>query len=220
VKDVAVKIGVTNYSQMVKELNQMKGKSETVIKRTMSDIRTRVPGWVATEVVKVYNIKKSEITPSKGGSGGKSAGTAQVRGDTIDTAQIVYRGRLLTPVHFGMTPKAPRESYTLKASILKGGKAVIGHKKKLTKKQRQNIGRNFTRQGTRNSPESPYMLQSNGGSGYIPFQRRSQPGKMAYVMRTISMPQMVSSDRTKDNIERAINEGLEKRLAHHMKLLE
>ena len=39
-------------------------------------------------------------------------------------------------------------------------------------------------------------------------------------IKTISLPQMVSSERTSAEITRAINEGLEKRMAQHMKLLE
>lgn len=56
------------------------------------------------------------------------AGSIQITGETIEELAITYKGRLLTPVHFGMTPKAPPrgKSYTLKASVLKGQKKVIG----------------------------------------------------------------------------------------------
>lgn len=214
-----IKAGMTNYKQAIKELNAIKGKSETVLKRVASDARTRVPGWIATEVSQVYNIKKAEITPAKAGSGKKTAGSIKVQGDTVETMQIVYRGRLLTPTHFGMTPKAPRESYTLKAEILKGNKATLGRVKKPTKKQRANIGKNFRRQGTHNSPRSPIMLMPTGGT-YIPFQRKSQKRNELEVIKTISVPQMVSSDRTRERITEAINTGLAKRIEHHMKLLQ
>jgi hypothetical protein len=212
---------VKDYQKLQRELDAIKGKSETALRRIVSDARERVPGWVATEVTKVYNIGSDEIKPGGGAGVKKSAGTIKVQGDTIDTIQIVYRGRLLTPAHFGMKPEAPTGgAYTLKAKILKsGGAKTLSKVKKLTKKQRKNIGRNFTRQGTRNSPQSPYMLQSNKGGGYIPFQRREQPGKMDHVMRTISIPQMVSSKRTKDNIDNAIAEKLGKRIEHHLKPL-
>ena len=36
----------------------------------------------------------------------------------------------------------------------------------------------------------------------------------------MSLPQMVSSERTSEAIDRAINEGLQKRMEQHMKLLE
>lgn len=213
-----LKVGM-NFGQLQKELDKMKGQSETALRRIVADARSRVPGWVATEVSGVYNIKKAEITPEKAGTGKKPAGSIKVQGDTVDSLQIVYRGRLLTPTHFGMTPKAPKDSYTLKAEIIRGNKAVLGQKKKLTKKQRANIGRNFTHQGTKNSPKSPIMLMRANGGQYLPFQRKSQNRNDLEAIKTISVPQMVSSDRTRDRINQAINEGLQKRVEHHLKNL-
>ena len=219
---------VTNCKQTIKNLETLQGMSEKVIKRLMSDARTRVPGWVATEVTKVYNIKKSEITPAKEGQSKKTAGSIRVRGETVDGLEIVYRGRVLTPTHFGMTPKTVRDpagGYTLKAEILKGRKVVLGQKKKLTKKQRAALGKNFRRQGTRVSDHSPIMLMHTGagsaeGTQYIPFQRKSTDRKDVKAIKTVSLPQMVSSERTSEAIGRAINEGLQKRMEQHMKLLE
>lgn len=215
----------STYRQTIKALEALQGQSERVIKRLMADARTRVPGWVASEVTQVYNIKKSEITPAKVGQFKKSAGSISVRGETIDGLEIVYRGRVLTPTHFGMTPKAPRDSYTLKAEIIKGRKTVLGQKKKLTKKQRKALGKNFRRQGTRSSDHSPIMLMPTGAGNadktqYIPFQRKSTRRSDIEAIKTVSLPQMVSSDRTSEAINAAINEGMQKRLAQHMKILE
>lgn len=218
------KAGIRNYSQKIKELEALQGKSETVIKRLVSDARSRVPGWVATEVTKVYNIKKGEVTPNKEGKKIRTAGSIKIRGDTIDEMAIEYRGRLLTPVHFGMTPKAPKDSYTLTAQIIKGKKTILGKKKKLTKKQRKDLGKNFRRQGTRRSDHSPIMLMPTGTNDEekvkdIPFQRKSTSRNNVEVIKVISMPQMVSSPRTRDQITKAINDGLSKRLDQHLKLL-
>lgn len=213
----------TKYSREIKQtlkaLEGIQGKSEKVITRLMADMRSRAPGWIASEVTQVYKIKKSEITPAKVGKAGKSAGSIRIQGETVDSLQIVYRGRPLTPTHFGMTPKVPRDTYTLKAEIIKGKKTVLGQKKKLTKKQRAALGKNFRRQGTRTSDHSPVMLMPTG-STYIPFQRKSFDRKDVEAVKTLSLPQMVSSERTSEGISKAINEGLEKRMAQHMKLLE
>ena len=215
----------STYRQTIKALEALQGQSERVIKRLMADARTRVPGWVASEVTQVYNIKKSEITPAKVGQSKKAAGSISVRGETIDGLEIVYRGRVLTPTHFGMTPKAPRDSYTLKAEIIKGRKTVLGQKQKLTKKQRKALGKNFRRQGTRSSDHSPIMLMPTGAGNadktqYIPFQRKSTRRSDIEAIKTVSLPQMVSSDRTSEAINTAINEGMQKRLEQHMKILE
>lgn len=213
----------TKYSREIKQtlkaLEGIQGKSEKVITRLMADMRSRAPGWIASEVTQVYKIKKSEITPAKIGKAGKSAGSIRVRGETVGSLQIVYRGRPLTPTHFGMAPKVPRDTYTLKAEVVKGNKVVLGKKKKLTKKQRVALGKNFRRKGTRTSDHSPIMLMPTG-STYIPFQRKSFDRKDVEAVKTLSLPQMVSSERTSEGISKALNEGLEKRMAQHMKLLE
>lgn len=208
----------TNAKQAIKAVRALEKSSATVIKRVISDVRSRAPGWVASEVTQVYNIKKSEITPSKTQSGGKAAGSIKVSGETIDSLQLIYRGRVLTPTHFGMTPKQPKQSYTLKAEIIKGNKAVLGKVKKLTKKQRKNIGKNFRRQGTKSSDHSPIMLMRTGGT-YIPFQRKSMRRNDVDAIKTLSLPQMVSSDRTRDAIDKTLTENLQKRMDHHAKIL-
>ena len=199
-----------------KNLNNTKKNAEKVIKSTMSDIRSRAPGWVASEIVEVYGIKKSDITK-------KTAGTVKVTGERVYDAKIIYKGRVLTPTHFGMTPKKPgANSYTLKASILKGEKKTLGKVKKLTKKQRANLGKNFTRSGTQTSDKSPIMLMhtgnaKEGGTNYIPFQRVSKNRSDIKAIKTLSLPQMVSSERTAPQISKTINENVEKRFEYHRK---
>lgn len=199
-----------------KNLNNTKKNAEKVIKSTMSDIRSRAPGWVASEIVEVYGIKKSDITK-------KTAGTVKVTGERVYDAKIIYKGRVLTPTHFGMTPKKPgANSYTLKASILKGEKKTLGKVKKLTKKQRANLAKNFTRSGTQTSDKSPIMLMhtgnaKEGGTNYIPFQRVSKNRNDIKAIKTLSLPQMVSSERTAPQISKTINENVEKRFEHHRK---
>lgn len=211
----SVTIGFEGYDKIKKELEKKKKASEKVLQRTMSDIRKRAPGWVAAEIVAVYGAKKAEIT------GGK-LGSVKVDGSDPRTAKIIYKGRALTITHFGMTPKAPGpNAYTLKAQIVKGKKATLGKVKKLTKKQRKALAKNFTRQGSKSSPKSPIMLMHTGnaqagGTNYIPFQRVSQRRSDIKAIKTLSLPQMVSSVRTAPQISATLNENVEKRLKHHM----
>lgn len=219
--DMSVKCQIRDYNILKKQLEDMKKAPETVLKRTVSDMRTRAPGWVATEVAKTYGVKKSEITQNK-------IGKVKVEGGTVDKVKIKYTGRVLTPTHFNMSPKAPKAdngAYTLKATIIRGQRTTLGKKKKLTKKQRAALGKNFRGEGTRTSDHSPIMLMRTGASSadktqYIPFQRKSPNRDNVEAIKTISLPQMVSSERTAPNITKAINEGLSKRLDQHMKLLQ
>jgi hypothetical protein len=120
-----------------------------------------------------------------------------------------------------MSPTAPGpNAYTLKATIIRGERATLGKVKKLTKKQRAALGKNFTRSGTRKSDHSPIMLMHAGGGTYIPFQRKSTNRKDIEAIKTLSLQQMISGERASPNISKAINEGLQKRLDQHLKLLE
>lgn len=210
-----VSISIKAYKTIQKKINDKKKGAEQVFKALASDATKRVPGWVSTEVAKEYGVKKTEIT-------GKKIGSVKVNGSQLKDLKFVYTGRRLTPTHFSMNPKAPSASYTLKAAIIKGKRTTLGKVKKLTKKQRQAIGKNFTKSGTQRSDHSPIMLMHTGnaqseGTNYIPFQRKSKDRKDVEVIRTVSLPQMVSSKRTQVGIQKAMTEGLQKRLDHHTK---
>ena len=211
---MSVTCQIKNYQAVKKQIEDMKKAPQKVIDRTLSDMKNRAPKWVAAEVSKVYGVKKGEVNSG-------TLGKMTVEGNTVKTIKIKYTGRVLTPTHFGMTPKAPgQNAYTLKATIIRGQRTTLGKVKKLTKKQRAALGKNFTRSGTRNSDHSPIMLMRAGGTMYIPFQRKSTNRKDIEAIKTLSLPQMISSERAAPNITKAINEGLEKRLEHHLKLLE
>lgn len=228
--DINSKAGIVNMKEFMKNIDNLNKASEKVLTMTANDFKKRAPSWVAQEVAKHYNIKKAEIVPAKAGSkaasgakGKKKIGNISINGKTVSNVSITYKGRRLTPVHFGMTPKAPKQgsAYTLKAQIIKGQKKTLGKVKKLTKKQRKNIGRNLTHQSTRNSPKSPIMLMHTGnrvagGTNYIPFQRQSQRRDDLKAIKTLSMPQMVSNEEVQKNINERINTELGKRFEHYI----
>lgn len=216
---MSVTCEIKNYQMLKKQIENMQKAPKKVIARTLSDMRTRVPTWVAAEVSKVYGIKKAEVNNN-------SLGKMKVEGNTVKNIKIRYTGRVLTPTHFGMSPTAPgQNAYTLKATIIRGERKTLGKVKKLTKKQRAALSKNFTRSGKRKSDHSPIMLMRTGnkqaeGTNYIPFQRKSYNRKDVEAIKTISLPQTISGERAAPNISKAINEGLQKRLDQHMKLLQ
>ena len=209
---MSVTCEIKNYKALRKRIEDMKKAPRQVIKSITADAKKRVPGWVATEVSKVYGVKKSEIT-------GKKIGTVTPQGNSIQEVKIIYKGRLLTHTHFGMSPKTPkadRGANTLKATVIKGERKTLGKVKKLTKKQRAAMIKNLTRSGTKKSDHSPIMLMRANGGHYLPFQRKSTNRNDVEVIKTISLPQMVSSERTHEGIQKAIREGLGKRLDHYI----
>jgi hypothetical protein len=203
---------VENFQKLMDTVAQIDEQGRKAVKATVRDVKARAPSWIAQEVTAVYNIKKGEITPSSGGKPKKMAGSIRITGETIEELTLVYKGRLLTPVHFGMTPKAPPagRSYTLKAQILKGSKKVIGRYK------------NTRTKGGPYSQRSHWILMGTGntkadGTSWIPFQRMSKTRTDIQKMTTISVPQMITSDRTNEAIMLRLNTETAKRLDHHMK---
>lgn len=210
-----VRVQIKDYKNLMKRLNDTKKAPRKVMKALMSDARKRVPGWVSTEVAKVYGVKKSDV-PNK-------IGSLKVVGDNIQDLKFIYSGRKLTPAHFNMSPKAPNPGggYTLKATILRGKRSTLGKVKKLTKKQRKALTKNFTGSGTQKSAKSPIMLMHTGntqagGTNYIPFQRVSTNRKDVIAIKPTSLKQMIENKQTKLGIQASLSENLQKRLDHHM----
>lgn len=214
-----IKIEIRNLKAIMKKIKALEGAGEKAVSYTVKDIKARAPSWVAKEVTATYNIDKKEIIPGstrkvKGGGtkAVKQAGSLRVKGDTLETMTLVYEGRRLTPVHFGMTPESPPKgkSYTLKAQILKGSKKVIGRYK------------NTRTKGGPYSQRSHWILMGTGntkadGTSWIPFQRMSKTRTDIQKMTTISVPQMITSDRTNEAIMLRLNTETAKRLDHHLK---
>lgn len=208
---MSVTCEIKNCKTLKKRLEDTKKAPRKVIKALTSDATKRVPGWVAVEVSKVYGVKKSEIT-------GKKIGNVKAYGDNVKNLKFIYTGRYLTHTHFSMNPTAPPSGgYTLKATVLKGKRATLGKIKKLTKKQRKALAKNFTGSGTQSSQKSPVMLMRANGGHYLPFQRKSADRNDIKAIKVISLPQMISREPTNGNIQNAIDKGLGKRLDHHMK---
>lgn len=212
---MSITVQISDMQALKRKLKALEKAPQKVINSTIGDMKKRVPSWIATEVSQEYGIKKAEIT-------GQKIGRVRVRGESLENVQITYTGRVLTPTHFSMSPTAPKDgSYTLKATIIKGQRSTMGKVKKMTKKQRAALGKNFRGEGTRSSDHSPIMLMHTGAGSvdktqYIPFQRKSKNRSDVQAIKTISLPQMVSSERTALNIQKAIDENLEKRLDHYM----
>lgn len=190
-----LKIEAKNLARLSKELARRVEPAKKVIQATTGDMRSRVPGLVATEVREVYNIQKKEITPiARNGKPKKLAGHISVSGQTVEAVQIVYEGRPLTPTHFGMKPKK-----------------LTGRGKK-----RKEITAEI-KKGQRKALHTDAFLGSNRGGGYIPFKRTGAGRYPIESIKTVSLPQMVDNPNVKEKIESGVNDLLSKRLEHNIK---
>lgn len=200
-------------AEALAELKEIEKKSQRAMERTMKDIRSRGPAWIAKGITKDYSITSAQV---------KNLSKLRVTGSGVSDLTFTYTGRMLSPTHFKMAPTAPKPgAYTIKASIVRGRRSTIGKVKKLTKKQRANIGRNFARKGTRNSPSSPPMLvhsKAKGGASYLPLIRTKQPGRPEKAVKVISVPQMIQTkDGTvKASVKKELNDGIRKRFDHNL----
>ena len=206
----SISLQIENFDALKKAVEGINQQSERVIKSTLSDLRKKGPTTVRMHAGAMYNIDKKEIQPGavKRGKDGrvkeiKQAASIKTSGDTIDTFTMVYSGRRLTPLHFGMSPKKPaaaamvhqRKAYTIKLTIKKG------HPTELRGKY----------------PTPPFLAPAgkNGSGPVIPFQRMSDASRKVTSIHTLSVPQMIDNPE----VNAAIYEDLVKcattRISHH-----
>ena len=126
-------------------------------------------------------------------------------GKTLTGLIIKYEGELITPTHFNMKPVKPYKSKTIK------------RKGKIRKqRQRYSITAEIIK-GQRKELHPDAFLGTNKGGGYIPFRRRTNKAKPIDAIKSVSMPQMVRSEKVYPAISVKVNSELEKRLEHNMK---
>ncbi|MCM1427115.1 MAG: phage tail protein [Eubacterium sp.] len=190
-----MKVVIDGYDDVLKEIQSMKAKSERVVNRTVADFKSRGPGWVASEIMEEYNVKRKDINEAKKGViKGKSK--VKIKGDKLDDLSVLYRGRLLTPTHFSMKPTmrpSKNRPYVVSAEIKhSNGRVALGSRVFLGKSGKE-------------------------GSRQIPFQRKGEEQYPIVSIKSVSVPQMITNEAVAENIQVQINEGLGKRLEHHLK---
>lgn len=214
-------VSYSGADDVVKKLQKLKDGGEVAIKRTVSDFKSRAPGWVSKGIRQHYGvdtaaIKEAAKKPRKGKT------KIKVSGITVDGATLEYEGRTLTPVHFKMSPKVPKgrqnkrdrkipgqtvnfkgeagpfamvrapKPYTIKVTIIKGQRTAL-------------------KQGTFLAPSK----KDDEGALMLPFQRKGSGRSPIEAVRTLSVPQMIDG-RARETIEQTINEKLGERFNHHI----
>lgn len=183
---------------------RLKGKEQAAKKamdRTIGDVKRSAPGKVADAVRAVYNIKKAELMP------GSDAAKITIKGSGLSKLQIKYQGRVLTPTHFGMTPRvkpAGRRKYTPTLQVKKGRKVKLTPIVAPGK-----AGGAYQRPAT-----SPYFLGCNNGSPGLLMQRHGD--NVDKVLRTVSVPQMVGNKMVSKAAQNALKELSSTRLKHNL----
>lgn len=187
----------------------------------IKDIKSRAPGWIASETAAVYNIKKTEITPLRTtGDSNKKAVSVYASGEKVETVSIVYRGRTLTPIHFAMSPKEPPRGEGSRKKTLRNGSKVF---KKYAISFEVMKGSRHKIKGKSNY-QTPFIAPNKGKDRreageepvYIVFQRKGASRTDMYSVRTISVPQMLGNSKVQSGISEKFTGSVEQRLQHHL----
>lgn len=185
---MAKNISISLLSDIKSDLKKKESQFAKAINATTSDFGRRGQGWVSQEVRKVYGVDQKTMKSTY--KGYKKNGTIKVGGVNIDNIELKYNGRLLTITHFGMTPKVrPGKPYQVKAAILKGSKKVIS--------------------------DDAFLAAPKGTT--LAWRRKGRERMPIVPIKTLSVPQMVTSERTQPAIQKRIGDELNKRWAHNVK---
>ena len=198
-KSGSLEIRFPNMKQIRKELKKTEKNVEATIQKAIKDTASRTPAQVTKAVTAEYNIKSGEVTAAgKAAKAGRNVvGKIKVSGITAESILLTYSGRVLTPVHFSMTPKKRPEGnrkYTVKVAIHKG------KKKKLNGEY-----------GTGS------FLAPSGAAGTtdIPFERLTAARSPIEAIRSTSIPQMIENPTVSKEIKKSVADVLMDRIAHY-----
>lgn len=204
-----VEFRLRNIEELLEEIDEQNAAVGKAVSYTVKDIKSRAPGWIAEETASKYNIKKSDVNPSR--TKNNPAVSISISGDTLESIALVYVGRNLTPIHFSMSPKTPKK-HKLKGKLVVPG--PIYERYAITYEVIKG-----SRWKARGKPdyEIPFLAPiRRGNNKYIIYQRLGKSRKKMYSVRTVSVPQMVGNNKVKSKIEERIMGAAEQRLRHHL----
>ena len=214
-----INIAVKEAAKLKKEIEKNEEKSRKAISKTVSDFKSRAPGWVSSSVTEVYGIKKADVKDCFKGAK-KASGSIKISGIKVDNVQLTYSGRLLTPTHFKMKPatvpaKKSKDKRLIPGQAIKSDKRV-GSVAAVSPVAPYKISAEIYKGKRKELGNKNIFLGSNKGGGYIPFQRTGPGRNDIKSVKTVSVPQMITNETVAKNINEKINDGLSKRLEHHL----
>ena len=217
-------IAIKNIDALEKQIKATKKRSEDVIAHTLQDVKSRAPASVNTAITAVYNIKKGDIRKCyKGAKKGPGKSKIRIRSIHLDNIQLIYKGKLLTPIHFGMKPGKP-PARRLKERRLIPGQAIktlndVGPVATVKPIAPYQISAEIYKGKRKRISNDTTFLGSNGHGKYIPYERTGDNRLKIKALQTVSVPQMITNETVGADIQTKIEEVLIKRLEHHVDLV-
>lgn len=217
----AFNVTMKDGKKLQKKLQKLENGGETAIKRTVSDFASRAPAWVSKGIRQHYGVDTAGV---------KAAGPRVVRGAThvhvqglqVDGVTLEYKGKTLTPIHFGMKPATqnPR-GQSNKRGLIPGQKinfsGEAGQVATVRPPNPYTVKATILKGSRTTFSENTYLQKAGKGSGpIIPFQRQGDGRGPVHAVHTLSVPQMISG-KAKETIDELIEENMQKRLENHVK---
>lgn len=212
-----IKLELKNADKVVKELKNVAKPLAPVLRSTINDFKSRGAGWAAGEISKHYRIKKKDITEAVVSK--KAAGKFIIAGEKVDDIVIIFAGRTLTPIHFAMTPKK-EPARKKKKQVINVGKHK-GQDKYITVSKMPksyDVSAEIVKGNRKTFKDNNliFLAPAKKDSTIIPWKVDRDSGEIEPI-KTISIPQMVTSERTKEDIQKTISENLNKRFDHYLR---
>lgn len=213
-KGGAFSVTMKDGAKLALRIQKIKDGSETAIRRTVSDFKSRAPGWISKGVRQFYGVDTAAI--KEAGPRVKSGAThVHISGAQIDAASLEYKGGMLTTTHFSQSPKgANPKGFKKGLQRIPGQYTSSGSPVVFSKVPKEYKIKVRILKGSAGVLPPGTFIATHGAT--LPFQRTSEARKPILPVKTISVPQMVSSDRAKETVNNLINENLEKRFEHHV----
>lgn len=213
----SISVNIKGHKEIVKKLRKLEQGGEKAVLRTVSDFRSRAPGWVSKGIREHYGVDKDAINEAaKGAKRGRP--TFKVAGVQVDAVQLEYKGGLLTPLHFKMTPKARPEAQQKKVQRIPGQLIGSGSPVSMVAQPKPYKVQATIIKGQKTVLSSGAYVNVGkyNKEVQLPFQRTGEARLPVEVIRTLSVPQMIDG-RARETIEETINANLEKRFQNHIK---
>lgn len=212
-----INMGVKAVTTLHDQIKQMEKQSENVVKKTVNDFKTRAPAWVNASVSEVYNIKKGDVKADYKGAIKISVSNKVISKDKlIENVGLKYEGRVRTLRGFGMKPTQPPKKQEKDFKRIPGQGTPNGNEVAMVKPL---VPYQLTFEifkGQRVTANGNVFIGSNNGSGFIPFIRTGKNRLDIRSLTTASTPSMIGNEKVKLLIMDKLEEGLGKRLEHHL----
>ena len=197
-----------NELPVLKELAALEKNAEIVEKRTVSDMRRRIPGAVSEGVCKVYQIRKSEVvsissSKGRGRNSGKGSVSASFSGQTIQTLAVTFKGK----VHADWPTKPKRRP--------KGSRIIrVGGKRRVVPKAYQITQETFRGQPSVIKPTDRYRaFVVTGRNRVFIVGEDNNP----LIKASTSVPQAIRSREATELWRPILNKKLEDRFFYHFR---